>query len=116
MNEVVLSIIAIAIVWVIRQSKQNVDGPAAIWLTAGVSVVLAVGQLWVEGGLVDIIVCAPNWSDPMATLACLIEIGTSLLAHAGVIFGGAKIIYELLHRKIRDRTILGHAVGLTERL
>jgi len=116
MNEIILSFIAMALIWVIRRLKLDVEGVGAVWLTAGVSMVLAVIQLVIEGGLANIVTCTLDLIDPMATLACLFVIAKAVLAQAGVIFGGTKIIYELLRRKIRDRTILGHVVGLTERL
>jgi len=116
MNEIILSFIAMALIWVIRRLKLDVEGVAAVWLTAGVSVVLAVIQLVIEGGFPSIITCALDLLDPMVALACLLVVAKTILAQAGVIFGGTKIIYELLRRKIRDRTILGHVVGLTERL
>ena len=98
-NPLLIGLLAMAITWAIRKLKWGADGLKALWLTMGVSFILAVLDTVLFGGPIKIPIVV--WSaDPVTVLVGATSVVSAITASWGTIFGSAQLIYQLLRRAI----------------
>jgi len=97
---IILGLIVFVLTLIFRKVGWGKDGVPALWLTLGVSVVIAVLEWLLLGGHHKIVVCTPILADPLAFLGCIQRILEALAKEFGVVFGFSQIVSL---RKLRDR-------------
>jgi len=105
-NPVVLGSIAVALVWLLRKAKWDVDGPKAIWLTYVVALCIAVVGKLLAGGFPAVLTCPLAPTDPPAFVVCVFQVIENILAWSGVVFAAATVVYKIL----RSKMILGERI------
>lgn len=109
-NPLVLGIIVFILTLIIRKVGWKADGAPALWLTMGVSAVIAVGEWLLQGGANNIVICELPLTAPSVFLTCLWRIIEATTKEAGVIFVLSQTVYQLLRREIAGRSILGKRI------
>jgi len=104
-NPLVLAVLVIVLTWLIRKLKWESEGIKALWLTMGISLVIASVDTVFGGGAV-LIPAWPGWVSPGAVLVYIGGVLGSITANSGVIFASAQAIYQLLRREIVNRSPL----------
>jgi len=91
--------VVFVLMWVLRKLQWPVEGIKALWLTMGVSVVIAVVETLISSGSPGILVCSLS-NDPEAALACVIEIAEAVVEQAAIVFAASQLVYQVLRRAL----------------
>lgn len=102
-NALVLGAVTTLIVWLLRKLKWPVSGVPAMWLTMGVSVVIAVIEAVVNDGFSSVFVCNIG-TDPVGAVNCLVETIRGIAAQASAVWLASQGVYQIL-RVALTRTV-----------
>lgn len=98
-NAWLLGLVTVVLVWAIRRLGWALDSKAAIWLTFGVSFVLALVQVTVQGQW-GMIPSFPAQGDPFAIGEWVLNVLGVVAQSFGQVLAASQVIYKALRETI----------------